>query len=123
MGIPECGRAVKRADERRRHAAGLFYFQRLRQRRAPLAAAGCRSLPKPQPQRRPPDSPHEANGGDANEGLALLESLVEVAFSADTRRVSCLESVANKDIADWDGASRKLGVFPALLRSSQNLPP
>ena len=112
MGIPECGRAVKRADERRRHAAGLFYFQRLRQRRAPLAAAGCRPLPKPQPQRRPPDSPHEANGGDANEGLATLESLVEVAFSADTRLGSFLQSVASKDTADWDVDSGKLGVFP-----------
>ena len=112
MGIADCGRAVKRADERRRHAAGLFYFQRLRQRRAPLAAAGCRPLPKPQPQRRPPDSPHEANGGDANEGLAMLESLVEVAFSADTRLGSFLQSVVSKDTADWDVVSGKLGVFP-----------
>ena len=105
-------RAGRRVDERRQEAAGFFYFRRLRQRRAPLVAAtGCRTSSRPQPQRKPP-SPPEANRGDAHQGLAMLESLVETAFSADSRLGSFLRSVASKETASWDVASGKLGVFP-----------
>ena len=79
-----------RTGGRGREAAGLFYFRRLRQRRVPLvAAAACRLSSKPQPQRKPP-KPAEANRGDAHQGLAMLESLLETAFSADSRLGSFL---------------------------------
>ena len=107
-----CGQTVKRDDQRRRGAAGLFYFHRLRQRRAPLVASAGRCRPsKPLPPRIPP-TPHEANRRDAHEGLAMLESLVDAAFSADTRLGTFLQSVASKDTAAWDVVSGKLGVFP-----------
>ena len=106
------GLPVRRAEERRREAAGPFYFRRLRQRRAPLAAVGkCRHPSAPQPERRSPP-PREANRGDALEGLAVLESLVDAAFFADARLGSFLRSIASKDTANWDVASGKLGVFP-----------
>ena len=106
------GRSVRRGGERRKEAAAFFYFNRLRQRRAALAAAArCRPPTRPQPQEKPP-SPHEANRGDAHEGLAMLESLVESAFSADSRFGSFLQSVASKETANWDVRSGKLGVFP-----------
>ena len=105
-------RAGRRVDERRREAAGFFYFRRLRQRRAPLVAAtGCRTSSRPQPQRKPP-SPPEANRGDAHQGLAMLESLVESAFSADTRLGTFLRSMTSKESAAWDVVPGKLGVFP-----------
>ena len=108
----DCGHTVKRDDLRRRQAAGLFYFQRLRQRRAPLVASTGRCRPStPLPPRIPP-SPREANSGDAHQGLAMLESLLEVAFSADTRLGTFLQSVASKETAAWDVVPGKLGVFP-----------
>ena len=126
------GRTVKSADERRRAAAGVFYFNRLRQRKAPLvAAAGCRRRPNPQSERKPP-SPPEANRGDAHEGLAMLESLVDTAFSADSRLGTFLQSVASTETASWDVVSGKLGVFPcappvftkpaSIARASRRMP-
>ena len=104
--------AVNCANGRRREAAGFFYFRRLRQRRAPLVAAtSCRPSSAPQRQRKPPE-PREANRRDAHEGLAMLESLVDTAFSADTRLGTFLQSVASKETAAWDVVSGKLGVFP-----------
>ena len=107
-----CGRTVKRDDQRRREAAGLFYFHRLRQRRAPLVVAtGCRKPSRSLPPRRPP-APRDANRGDAHQGLAMLESLVEAAFTADTRLGTFLKSVASKETAAWDVVPGKFGVFP-----------
>ena len=42
----------------------------------------------------------------------MLESLVEAAFSADTRLGTFLKSVASKETASWDVVPGKLGVFP-----------
>ena len=42
----------------------------------------------------------------------MLESLVNAAFSADSRLGSFLRSVASKETASWDAVSGKLGVFP-----------
>ena len=107
-----CGQTVKRDDQRRRGAAGLFYFHRLRQRRAPLVASAGRRRPStPLPPRISP-TPREDNRGDAHEGLAMLESLVDAAFSADTRLGNFLQSVASKETAAWDVVPGKLGVFP-----------
>ena len=104
--------AVNCANGRRREAAGFFYFRRLRRRRAPLVAAtSCRPSSAPQRQRKPPE-PREANRRGAHEGLAMLESLVDTAFSADTRLGTFLQSVASKETAAWDVVSGKLGVFP-----------
>ena len=105
-------RPVRRVDERRKEAAALFYFNRLRRRRAPLAAAaGCRSSTRPQLQAKTP-TPNETNRGDGNQGLAMIESLVESAFSADTRLGAFLRSVTSKETAAWDVVPGKLGVFP-----------
>ena len=105
-------RPVRRVDERRKEAAALFYFNRLRRRRAPLAAAaGCRSSTRPQLQAKTP-TPNETNRGDGNQGLAMIESLVESAFSADTRLGTFLRSVTSKETAAWDVVPGKLGVFP-----------
>ena len=107
-----CRRTVKLDDQRRREAAGLFYFHRLRQRRAPLVVAtGCRKPSRSLPPRRPPAT-REANRGDAHQGLAMLESLVEAAFTADTRLGTFLKSVASKETAAWDVVPGKFGVFP-----------
>ena len=106
------GRPVRRGGERRKEAAAFFYFNRLRQRRAPLAAAArCRPPTKRQFQEKPPP-PHEANRRETHEGLAMLESLVESSFSADSRLGSFLRSVASKETANWDVVSGKLGDFP-----------
>ena len=105
-------RTVTRAGDRRREAAGFFYFRRLRQRRAPLVSSTrCRSPFTPQPHKKPP-IPREANRGDARQGLAMLESLVDAAFSADTRLGTFLRSIATKETAAWDAVPGKLGVFP-----------
>ena len=105
-------RTVTRAGDRRREAAGFFYFRRLRQRRAPLVSSTrCRSPFTPQPHKKPP-IPREANRGDARQGLAMLESLVDAAFSADTRLGTFLRSIASKETAAWDAVPGKLGVFP-----------
>ena len=105
-------RTVTRAGDRRREAAGFFYFRRLRQRRAPLVSSTrCRSPFTPQPHKKPP-VPREANRGDARQGLAMLESLVDAAFSADTRLGTFLRSIASKETAAWDAVPGKLGVFP-----------
>ena len=105
-------RPVRRVDERRKEAAALFYFNRLRRRRAPLAAAaGCRSSTRPQLQAKTP-TPNETNRGDGHQGLAMIESLVESAFSADTRLGTFLRSVTSKETAAWDVVPGKLGVFP-----------
>ena len=105
-------RPVRRVDERRKEAAALFYFNRLRRRRAPLAAAaGCRSSTRPQLQAKTP-TPNETNRGDGHQGLAMIESLVESAFSADTRLGAFLRSVTSKETAAWDVVPGKLGVFP-----------
>ena len=80
-------RTVTRIEDRRREAAGFFYFRRVGQRRAPLVTSTrCRPPFTPQPHKKPP-VPREANRGDALEGLAMLESLVGVAFSAETHAV------------------------------------
>ena len=107
-----CEQKVKRAGDCRREAARLFYFNRLRQRRAPLvASAEYRKPSPPQPQGRPP-TPRETNRGEAHQGLAMLESLVVSAFSADTRLGTFLRSIASKETAAWDVVPGKLGVFP-----------
>ena len=106
------GQSVKRADRPRKEAAAIFYFNRLRRRRAPLVTASeCHSTFKTQPPKKPP-TPREANREDALQGLAMLESLVETAFSADSRLGSFLQSVASKETAGWDVVPGKLGVFP-----------
>ena len=106
------GPSVKLVGGRRQERAAFFYFNRLRQRRAPLvAAARCRPPTKRQFQEKPPP-PHEANRRETHEGLAMLESLVESSFSADSRLGSFLRSVASKETASWDAVSGKLGVFP-----------
>ena len=103
---------MKRGDERRKEAAALFYFHRLRWRRASLAAAaGFRPPTRPEPQEKPPP-PREANRGDAHQGLAMLESLVDTVFSADSRFGSFLRSVASNYTASCEVVCGKLGVFP-----------
>ena len=42
----------------------------------------------------------------------MLESLVDAAFSADTRLGNFLQSVASKETAVWEVVPGKLGVFP-----------
>ena len=42
----------------------------------------------------------------------MLESLVDAAFSADTRLGTFLRSIASKETAAWDAVPGKLGVFP-----------